>query len=90
MKPKDFYKIMYDFVVEDRHWRALKVGDTIYDEQPGGLEDYHKVIIDEINLEERYIIAHDASPVIKFHNAKLEYFLTQDEFNQRFNPLIKN
>jgi hypothetical protein len=80
MKPKDFYKIMQEFVDEDRRWRALKVGDTIYDEQPGGMEDYHKIIIDEINLEEREVIAHDASPIIKFHNVKLEYFLTEFEF----------
>ena len=29
MKPKEFNKIMTDFVEEDKRWRALKVGDTI-------------------------------------------------------------
>lgn len=84
MKPREFHKIMQEFVNEDKRWRALKVGDTIYDEQPrhDGF-DYHKMIIDEINLEEREVIAHDADTVIKFHNAKLSYFLTEFEFMKK-------
>jgi hypothetical protein len=83
MKPKEFYEIMQEFVNEDKRWRALKVGDTIYEAVGrGDIMDYHKMIIDEINLEEREVVAHDASPVIKFHNATLGGFLTQKEFNK--------
>jgi hypothetical protein len=83
MKPREFLKIMMEYVDEDRRWRALKVGDTIYDVQPRwGDTDYHKMIIDEINLEEREVIAHDADTVVKFHNAKLSGFLTEKEFNK--------
>ncbi len=78
MKPRDFYKIMEEFVEEDKRWRALRVGDVIYDEQPRGFEnDYHKMKIDSINLEERYVVAHD---VEGSHTEKLGYFLTEFEF----------
>jgi hypothetical protein len=88
MKPKEFYKIMYDFVEEDKYWRALQVGDTIYDVQArGGEVDYHEMKIDNINLEERYVVAHD---VEGDHIATLNYFLTQAEFDKMFNSLIKN
>jgi hypothetical protein len=83
MKPREFLKIMMEYVDEDRRWRALSVGDIIYDAQARwGDTDYHKMIIDEINLEEREVIAHDASPVVNFHNAKLSGFLTEKEFNK--------
>ena len=39
MKPREFYKIMEDFVKEDKRWRALKPGDVIYEERCG----VHKV-----------------------------------------------
>ncbi|MFA5207064.1 MAG: hypothetical protein WC428_00040 [Candidatus Paceibacterota bacterium] len=91
MKPREFSKIMTKFVEEDKRWRALKVGDTIYDEQGKGMDvKYHKMIIDEIDLEEREIIAHNADTPIKFHNAKLDNFLTEKEFDTMFNPLIKD
>jgi hypothetical protein len=81
MKPREFLKIMMEYVDEDRRWRALKAGDTIYEEVGRGDSfDYHKMIIDEINLEEREVIAHDASPIVNFHNAKLGCFLTEFEF----------
>lgn len=79
---------MQDFVEEDKYWRALQVGDTIYDEQGrGGEFDYHKMIIDEIDLKERTVKAHDA---VGDHKGTLAYFLTQAEFERRFNPLIRN
>jgi hypothetical protein len=80
MKPKEFFKIMQEFVDEDRRWRAFKVGDTIYDEQSRGFEnDYHKMIIDKINLEERYVVAHDA---VGDHTTTLGCFLTEEEFKK--------
>lgn len=84
MKPKEFYQMMELFVKDDKRWRALKVGDTIYDEQPRhGDIDYHKMIIDEINLDEREVIAHDAEGD---HKATLGYFLTEEEFNYIHTP----
>ena len=78
MKPKEFHKIMQEFVDEDRRWRALKVGDTIYEAVGrGDVMDYHKMIIDSINLEERYVIAHDA---VGDHKGTLDGFLTENEF----------
>jgi hypothetical protein len=83
MKPKEFHKIMVEFVEEDKRWRALKVGDVVYEERCAGMEfEYCKMIIDEISLEEREVIAHDADTIIKFHNAKLSYFLTEKEFSK--------
>ncbi len=81
MKPRDFYKILEDFVKEDAYWRALKVGDIIYDEQPRGFDnDYHEMRIDSIDIEEREVVAHDtANPL---HTATLSYFLTQEEFDK--------
>lgn len=88
MKPKEFSKIMSDFVEEDKRWRALEVGGIIYDEQSRGMEnDYHKMKIMSINLEEREVYAQD---VVGTHVATLGYFLTEAEFNKMFNPLIKN
>jgi len=91
MKPREFSKIMTEFVEEDKRWRALKVGDTIYYEKGRKMNiDYYKIIIDEIDLEEREIIAHDGNIPIKFHNLKLSNFLTEKEYDKMFNPLIKN
>ena len=88
MKPREFTKIMYDFVEEDKRWRALEVGGIIYDEQSRGMEnDYHKMKIMSINLEERTVYAHD---VVGNHVATLTHFLTEAEFDKMFNPLIKN
>ena len=86
MKPKEFFKIMQEFVDEDRRWRTLKVGDTIYDEQGrGGEIDYHEMKIDGINVEERYILAHD---VVGDHIGTLGYFLTEKEFSKMYGLTI--
>ena len=75
MKPRDFFKIMSDFVENDKRWRALEVGSIIYEDVArGGEIDYHEMMIDEINLEEREVKAHD---VVGEHKATLSYFLTE-------------
>ena len=81
MKPKEFYEIMESFVEEDKRWRALKVGDTIYDSSPGGLEmDYFKMKVDSIDVEERKLKAHDvADPK---HRKTMSGFITQEEFDK--------
>jgi hypothetical protein len=80
MKPKEFNKIMMEFVIEDKRWRALKIGDIIYEAiARGGEMDYHKMKIDEINLEEREVKAHD---VEGDHKDTLSYFLTEAEFKK--------
>ena len=80
MKPKEFYKILIEFVEEDKRWRALKVGDTIYEKVGRGDNmDYHKMTIDKIYLEKRKVKVHDAEGD---HNDKLSYFLTQTEFEE--------
>ena len=38
MKPVEFYKILITFIEEDKRWRALKVGDVVYDEQSRSFE----------------------------------------------------
>jgi hypothetical protein len=84
MKPSEFYKIMKDFVKEDKWWRALKVGDSIYTASPAGLDiDYFKAVIKEINLEERFVIAYDkADRVYPDNEIKLTGFFTQKEFDK--------
>jgi len=80
MKPAEFYKIMEKFVEEDKRWRSLKVGDLIFDEQPRWFEnDYHEMRIEEIDLDEREIKAHDTSN--PNYVRTLGLFLTQEEFN---------
>jgi hypothetical protein len=84
MKPREFHKIMQEFVDEDRRWRALKEGDIIYEDiARGGEMDYHKMKIDSINLEERYVVAHDVEGK---HTATVHSFLTEKEFN-KLHPL---
>lgn len=84
MKPSEFYEIMERFVKEDKRWRAFKVGDTIYDEQPRFIDfDYHEAEIKEINLEERYVIAYDRADSINPNKEiRLSGFLTQEEFDK--------
>ena len=62
MKPKEFAEIKKRFEQDQSRWESLSVGDVIYDEQArGGWDmDYHKMIIDSINIEER------SYPIIKF------------------------
>jgi hypothetical protein len=79
MKPKEFYEIMEEFVEEEKFWKELKVGDVIYDEQPGGIEfDYFKMIIDKINIKERYVVAHDDE--YPDRTRTLTSFITQEMF----------
>jgi hypothetical protein len=84
MKPREFYKIMEDFVKEDKRWRALKPGDAIYQEVPAALDfDYFKAIIVEVNLEDRCVLAIDKSDRINPDNEiVLESFITQEEFDK--------
>ena len=80
MKPREFYKIMEDFVYEDKRWRALKVGDTIYEERCGGMEfEYCKMIIEEIDLEERLVTVRDTSLSIPT-TKKISSFITEKQF----------
>jgi hypothetical protein len=79
MKPKEFQKIMKDFVEEQEFWESLNVGDVIYDEQPAGIEfDYFKMIIESINIEERYVVAHDDEYPDRIRT--LTSFITQEMF----------
>jgi hypothetical protein len=84
MKPKEFYKLMEEFVKEDKRWRALKAGDAIYTCSPAGLDmDYFKAIIVEVNLEERCVLAIDKSDrVYPDKEIVLEDFITQEEFDK--------
>jgi len=87
MKPQEYREIREKFYKEQRYWNNLKVGDTIYDEQPRCFDmDYHRMIIDEINIEERQVKAHDAEGD---HKATLSYFLTQEEFDKKFRRIVK-
>ena len=80
MKPAEFYKIMERFVKENKRWRALKIGDIIYDSVARCSEmDYHKMKIDTINIDERFVLAHD---VAGDHYDTLSGFLTEEEFNK--------
>lgn len=80
MKPKEFYKIMEEFVEEEKFWRGLKKGQTIYQEVGRGDSfDYHKMKIDGINIEERYVVAHD---VEGDHTATIYGFITEEMFEK--------
>ena len=86
MKPKEFYKLMQEFVDEDKRWRALKVGDVIYQERCGGTEfEYCKMIIEEIDLDERLVTVRDISMHIPT-TRKISDFVTQKEID-KFHPL---
>ena len=81
MKPKEFYELMQEFVDEDRRWRELKEGDTIYDQGCAGIAfEYFKMIIDKIDIAERYVVAHDEAD--SSHIKTLGGFLTQKEFEK--------
>ena len=80
MKPAEFYKIMTDFVEEEKRWKAMKIGDIIYDEQCRGCEfDYHKMEITAINADERSVMASD---VAGGHHDTLSCFYTEAEFKK--------
>jgi hypothetical protein len=80
MKPAEFNEIMIRFVDEQKRWKALKVGDIIYDEQCRGIEmDYHKMEITAINVDERIVMASD---VVGGHHDTLSCFLTEAEFKK--------
>jgi hypothetical protein len=80
MKPKEFYKIMEEFVKEDKRWRTLKEGDTIYEELCAGMEfEYAKMIIEKIDLDERLVTVRDTSTHIPT-TKKISCFLTEKEF----------
>lgn len=82
MKSKEFYEILEKFVYEQERWKKLKVGDIVYDEEPRFIEnDYHKAIIKEINVNERFIIVNDLS-VTPIEEKKYHNFVTQEEFNK--------
>lgn len=77
MKPKEFEE-------EQKYWESLRRGDVIYDVQYRFFDvDYHKAIIKEINIDERYIIAYDVSSnVYPDNEIKLTSFITQEEFDR--------
>jgi len=83
MKPKEFYEIMGRFVEEEKRWRALNEGDVIYEERCGGIDfDYFKMIIREINIDERLVTVIDTSMRIPT-TKKISSFLTQQEFDKK-------
>lgn len=80
MKPREFNKIMEDFVKEDKFWRALKVGDTVYEERCDGMEfGYCKMTIEEIDLEERSVTVRDHSMHVPT-TRKISSFLSEKEY----------
>jgi len=80
MKPKEFDKLKSDFEKEQKYWESLKIGDIIYDEQTRYFDiDYHKMVIDSINIEKREVVAHDVDGT---HRDTLQYFLTKKEFKK--------
>jgi hypothetical protein len=83
MKPKEFYGIMEDFVTEDKRWRALKVGDVVYEELCAGMEfEYAKMVIEWIDVEERLITVRDTSGSVCPVTKKISCFITQEEFDK--------
>jgi len=89
MKPKEFYVIMEEFVKEDKRWRALKVGDAVYEERCAGMEmEYCKMYIEKINLEERMITVRDISLLIT-ETKNTNDFLTQKEFENLVEKIVK-
>jgi len=82
MKPSEFREIKQKFIKEQKFWESLKVGQTIYDEQSRWFDfDYHEMIIDEIDVENRCVKARD---VYGTHRATLHGFLTEEQFNKKF------
>lgn len=83
MKPREFYKIMEEFVKEDKRWRALRVGDIIYEERCAGMEfEYCEMKIEAIDINERIVNARDTSGG-KHFSRNISNFLTSFEFSKK-------
>lgn len=82
MKPRDFYKIMEQFVYEDKYWRALKVGDVVYTNAYSiEASDFQKMRIDAVNIDEREITTRNISEVGIAFSVVLADFFTEEEYN---------
>jgi len=52
-------KMVRDFKKEQKRWEALRVGDIVFEH--GSWDDLFKMVIEEINVNERYAICTDHS-----------------------------
>lgn len=59
MTTKEFEDMKLKFYKEQARWESLKVGDPVY--ETGWDTDVFEIIIDQINVSERYIIGRDMS-----------------------------
>lgn len=62
MKKSEFQEIKKKFEAENIRWNKLKVGQSVYESVARFWDmEYFEVIIDEINVDERFIIGRDQS-----------------------------
>ena len=59
MKRSKLDKYIKEFEAAEKRWKAMEPGQVVYDQDGWG--DYFKVIIEEVHVEERYIVGLDMS-----------------------------
>ena len=78
MTKQEFKKIENEFKKEQKRWESLKIGQSVF--ETGYEFDCFEIIIDEINIDERYIKGTDLSQNKK--KVKLYGFYTKEELNK--------
>lgn len=62
MKKSEFEEIKKKFELENARWEKLKIGQSVYESVARFWDmEYFEIIIDEINIDERFIIGRDQS-----------------------------
>lgn len=81
MKKEEFEKIKNDFNLEEKRWKSLKKGQKVYESVPRFFDmEYFEIIIQEVNVKERFIIGKDMSQQGKI--VKLYGFDTVEELKE--------
>lgn len=81
MNKKEFNKIKKEFEEEEKRWNSLAIGQEVYEDVFRGSDtEYFSIIIDEINVDERYIVGRDLSQENKV--VRLEVFSTEKELKE--------
>lgn len=82
MKKSEFEEIKKKFEAENKRWEKLKVGQSVYESVARWFDmEYFEIIIDEINVDERYIVGRDQSQGGK--KVTLSGFDTVEELKER-------
>lgn len=71
MNKQEFLKIKKEFKKEEKRWKSLKIGQSVYESVAREWEfEYFEIIIDKINVDERFIVGKDLSQKNKVVNLR--------------------